>query len=702
MMTPPDMKSDAIWHQLLAIEPSPRIERLLQRHRQQAMLSETHHITDVAAANDWTEAMIAAYAATTGRSAIHRRAAALASFAETAPIAPPQADDIFLGSQAFFPAISRAARHAELIDLGWARNAGHIVPGYESFLRFGITAMTAILREARSHVTSLEQAETFEAFETALLAFQHYLRRLADLADDTAAPHLRHLGLHAPDSYEQALHLLWAMQLFLHAENPASAISFGRADRYLFPFLLLDQRTGRLDWQQAFDLTAAFFIKCCEGGESQNLTLGGIDEHGTDATNPLSFLMLAVMNRLRLPQPSLCVRLHPTAPASFVAAACELAASGCGQPGYLNDTAVIPALQAVDIPLERARNYAIVGCYEATPHGDCYPNTVGGGAHLVKELVTWLNQVADTPPPTHEALLEGWLTHMQRHFDQLRATAWQPAWNHWRDHAPSPFTSMLVQGCIETAKPLEAGGARSNLFGINMVGLGTVIDSLHVIDQLVYRDQSLSLRQIMDAVLDDFPDESLRLRLAAVGGRYGTDSEETNQLAALLSDRLARLILDQKMAHGVRPYPAFFRFYADIFSRETASPDGRRCNDLLSYGVGANLATTTTPTAVLRSACHVAHALCACGNPLAITLSPADVAGGAGRQRIAALIETYFKDGGFHLHLNVAHAKQLREAMVSPERHGDLMLRISGFSARFIKLNPVLQQALVDRAEQGR
>jgi len=135
---------------------------------------------------------------------------------------------------------------------------------------------------------------------------------------------------------------VWLTQVLLSAENPSAAISFGRLDQYLWPFLRDDLAASRTCLEQAYELICAFYLKCCEGGESQNLVVGGTDEAGADATNPLSLLLLAAMRRMRTFQPSLCVRLHPGTPAEFLEAASELAAIGDGQPGWLNDEAVVP------------------------------------------------------------------------------------------------------------------------------------------------------------------------------------------------------------------------------------------------------------------------------------------------------------------------------------------------------------------------
>ncbi|MCE5239408.1 hypothetical protein LLH23_13085 [bacterium] len=112
---------------------------------------------------------------------------------------------------------------------------------------------------------------------------------------------------------------------------------------------------------------------------------------------------------------------------------------------------------------------------------------------------------------------------------------------------------------------------------------------------------------------------------------------------------------------------------------------------------------SSTPTAVIASASHVAHDLCACGNPLALTLP----VGGAHADTIRSLVETYFRPqdcapyGGYHLHFNTVSASRLRAAQADPLNHAELLVRVSGFSAPFVTMDARWQEALIERAEQG-
>ena len=699
---------------------SGRLKTLIQRyHTKHAEARARHGNSSLFYDDDerqtHAQAIIQAYEETVGQPAIVRRARALELFADSA-LVHLDPEDIFAGSQRFCGLGFPKEINETFQQLGYANNAGHIIHDYAGLVQVGIDGLAARIAARQSLALTADEAAMLEACGEALTAFSRFITRHCEEAAEVAvrqtgtqaaewrawADELEALAHDRPTSFRGALQLVWFAQIFLHAENPTAAISFGRLDQYLWPHLRDDMEAGLLDRSDAGNLVAAFFLRCCEGEESQNLTIGGVDDNGVDATNPLSFLLLEVMAELRVCQPSLSVRLHPGSPDELVQAACALATTGTGQPAFINDAAVIPGLQRLNIPLERARDFGIVGCYEPATCGDCYPNTVcGTPPDLVESLVVYLQSPEALAAPDFSTFLEGWFTRIATGYQSAVATKFQSSWDTWREKAPSPFGSVLMGGCVENARALESGGARFNLFGVTIVGLGTAVDSLHVINNLVFQRRELALSELSAAMAADFPDETLRRRLQAIPGRYGTDSEATNKLAAQLSERIATMVLESRMDHGVRPYPAFFKFTADIWSHPYATPDGRHIADPLSYGCGPASTCGGTPTSILASASSVAHHLCPCGNPLALSLLAQDFTGPEGTGRLAALVLGYFACGGFHLHVNLLHADELRAAQEDPSNHGELMIRISGLSTKFVTLRPTLQDALIQRAEHG-
>ena len=679
---------------------SPRLGQLRERFEQRYAALGTRLYTEPEEAAAAGRLLLHAWRSSIGQPPILRRAVALEVFAEGFPVRI-EPGELIIGSQAFNPPRSAADYPAkELAELGYAATTGHIVHDYETLVQRGICGLHDDITAAEKHHQASERAIVAEAFDRALLAFRRYIERHAEVLEEISARQtadVRHIADKAPRTFAQALQLVWFAQIFLHAENPSMAISFGRLDQILWPFLQRDLTEDVITEEAAFELVGAFCLKCCEGEESQNLTLGGTDVAGRDAANPLSVMLVEAVLALQCHQPSLTVRWTQGGGEALKKAACQMAAGGGGQPGFMNDAVVQAALAAVDIPMDRAADWAVVGCYEATPQGDSYPNTVLGGLHLPQAITEYLQQAQ---AGTFGDFLEGFYSHLHSVYAAELARV-QRVWDDMARQAPSPFGSLLSKGCVAHLVPLEAGGTRFNLVGINILGLGTLIDSLHAVRTVVYEQRQVSLAELAGAVVANFPDETLRTRLLHLPGRYGTDTPATNHLAADVSTHIARMVLDSRLTHGVRPYPAFFRFTADIRDLRTATHDGRRCEDLISYGAGPASCIDTTPTAILRSTAAVAHHLCACGAPLAMSLPRSAMQPEKTAQLIYALVDTYFTQGGMHVHFNTPSAADLREAQERPEHHQNLLIRISGFSARFVRLDRALQQALIERTERG-
>lgn len=680
-------------NEIATLHPSPQVHGLVDGLRRRYAASGSRLLMDRSQAQAWCEAAIAAYRDTVGQSAGLRRARVLAEFAARSVI-QVSPDELIVGSQAFNPAPRWCPELAkELGSLGYAGTSGHIVHDYPSLLAHGVGGLRSRIEAAERRARIAAEREVAATFREALDAFSHWIRRHAEVA---GRPALARLAEAAPLTFPEALQLLWFAHVFLHAENPSVAISFGRLDQLLGPFLAADLERGRITLASALDWLVAFFVKCCEGEESQNAVLGGVDEAGRDAANVVSYLALQAMRCARTFQPSLIVRLHPGTPPAFRAAATALAASGEGNPGFMNDAVVIPGLQRLGVPLERARDWSVIGCYEAAPTGDCYPNTVIGGMHL-PEL---LNQtVANSSATTFPAFLDEYLHHVRDHWERDVLPGCAARWDHWAQHAPSPFGSVLMRGCVDRLDYLERGAAPYNLAGINILGLGTTVDGLLAIRQQVFEQGKLSLADLRAALAADFPDEALRRSLATVPDRFGTDAAASNELAARLSRAIAGWIVDSQFGPGVRPYPGFFRFLADVHQTGQPSPDGRRRGTLISYGCGPAQGVAESATALLNACTHVAHELAACGNPVLLALSPEDCRGESGRQRLEALLLSYFAGGGSHLHVNVMRGAELRTAQEKPEEFAELTVRVSGFSARFVKLDRTVQDALIVRSE---
>jgi formate C-acetyltransferase len=148
--------------------------------------------------------------------------------------------------------------------------------------------------------------------------------------------------------------------------------------------------------------------------------------------------------------------------------------------------------------------------------------------------------------------------------------------------------------------------------------------------------------------------------------------------------------------------PAFYSWLYNIeLGKATgATPDGRLSGEPLSSDQTPSHGHGRAPTEALRSIAQLSHD-CTCSGGTTFTISPAHFQGPRGVDRLAALIEGYFAEGGLQLHFIVADLAMLRDAVKHPERHGDLLVRVAGFSEYFVRLQPAVQQEIIRRVQQG-
>ena len=67
------------------------------------------------------------------------------------------------------------------------------------------------------------------------------------------------------------------------------------------------------------------------------------------------------------------------------------------------------------------------------------------------------------------------------------------------------------------------------------------------------------------------------------------------------------------------------------------------------------------------------------------------------REKAVQLIEDYFRNGGWQLMVSVVGKEDLKNALEHPEDYYDLIVRVGGFSARFVNLTKDVQLELYER-----
>jgi formate C-acetyltransferase len=615
----------------------------------------------------------------------------------------------------------------------------HVTPDYPVVLEKGFAGLLADAEAALEEPGDAETVAFHAAAATAARAAIAFGRRwsthcaaLAETAvDSTRAGELWALAevlANVPErpaaTFHEALQSVFLTHVMLHQESFQHGVSFGRVDQYLHPYYARDVAAGRLDATRAVELIGCFLGKAAEQvplfngmateyfsglSSASGLTLGGTDAAGRDASNDLSYLFLVAYDRMRLRQPNLHLRLHSGSPQALRALTYDVLARGGGMPALFNDTAIVPALEALDVPTADARDYAIVGCVEWGVPRRSFPAAGAGFLSLPAVLEDVLHGRTAAGPAegfdSIEALFEAFATRLALVIDA--AVAGNDAIE--RAHAlyrPTPLLSAVVDGCLASGRDVTAGGARYNSSGLQGVGLADVADSLATIEQVVFVERRLTLTALVEALAVDFAAaEPLRRRLLTRVPKYGEDVGPAESWAARVSRRFAELVRAHRNPRGGPYAPGFWSMTTHVgFGRRLgALPSGRRAGQPLADGVSpANGCDRRGPTASLLGAAHAGGAHVANGLALNETIDLSFAAGPAGATRLDALTQGYFASGGQQVQYNILDPEVLLDAKRHPERHRDLVVRISGYSAYFNDLTPAMQDDIIARTLHGR
>ncbi len=617
---------------------------------------------------------------------------------------------------------------------------GHMTPDHEGLLRRGLGER---LRHIALRLDSIDpglpdagERRTFLlAAQIACEAASRFLSRYADLAAELAgesscprrgselqviSESCRHLSTGPARTFHEAVQLSWLLHLWVCIENGESAAAFapGRVDRYLHPYLEQDLQDGRLTEAEAYELLLCSFIKLNEIGDDlpQSAVLGGMISATEDGCNRLTELCLAASERLGMLNPALVLRVNDRTPRPVLAQAARLLRTGIGFPQLYNDRVTIHCLRQAGCRAPDAREYCIGGCVELTVQGRSNP-WVGNFLNLPKCLLLALNHGvctlcgdrlgADTPPPAEMTTFEDVAAAFR---SQLRYAIEQMAYcENVFDRAqarctPFPFLSANILDCIEQARDISAGGARYNFTELQGVGLANTADSLAAIRSFVYEQRKLSLSELVEVLNDDWAGaETLRRELLRDGPKYGTGDGGADEIAKQVVAWFTAEVGKYHNPRGGRFRPGLLVWtLGDGFGQMTgATPDGRKSGAVLADSVGpAQGRDRKGPTAVIASVTSIDYSPMVGGLALNMKFTPECLATDEGIEKFVDLLLTYFEAGGMQMQVNVVDGDLLRRAQEEPDLYADLIVRVSGWSARFLTLSTRLQDEIISRTEQ--
>ncbi|HOJ58536.1 MAG TPA: glycyl radical protein [Bacillota bacterium] len=536
-----------------------------------------------------------------------------------------------------------------------------------------------------------------------------------------------------PRNFWEALQAYWFVHVGVITElNTWDSFCPGRLDQHLYPFYKKGLEEGTLTEDEARELLQCFWIKFnnhpappkvkVTAAESStytdfaNINLGGLTPGGQDAVNDLTYLILDVIDEMRLVQPSTNIQLSAKNPDRFLKRALKIVREGWGQPSVFNADMVVQELLRQGKSVEDARCGGTSGCVETGAFGkESYILT--GYLNLPKILELTLFDGVDMRTGKQVGLRTGNASSF-RSFDEVW-NAFRTQLNYFVDvkirgnnvierifarHMPAPFLSSIIDDCIAKGKDYNDGGARYNSTYIQGVGIGTITDSLSAIKHHVFEWKNITMDRLLDVLRHNFQGaEEIRHILLEETPRYGNDDDRADDIMRKVFLAFFNEVDGRPNTkgghHRINMLPTTCHVY--FGSVTGATPDGRYAWQPLSEGISPVQGMDRRgPTAALKSAGKMDHVLTG-GTLLNMKFTPSLLEGEEGITNLAHLVRAYFKLGGHHIQFNVVSAETLRDAKRHPDRYRDLIVRVAGYSDYFCDLPGALQDEIIARTEHS-
>jgi formate C-acetyltransferase len=558
------------------------------------------------------------------------------------------------------------------------------------------------------------------------------------------------------ETYENALSFGRLDQIlypYYQRDKEAGLIDYEKARELLALFILkMDEAILVNDGDTYFAIGRLFETQSTD----QTVTFGGMDKDGNDATNDLTYMLVDICE-LPFLAVDMSARIHQGSPSKYLDRLAEVYINGSPQPKLNNDEIYIKSLSKhYDTSIENIRNYSVVGCVEPNASDDHFGNTDCANMNVVLPLLQAIKGEEDdlwnygfsdqmeklttkfieynfrggnklskfiadkygkarasykkkrtsnpNPPASMDALLE----RFQKRLNVLATAILKDHQKIEREickYFTTPLASSLSRGCIESGKDVNEGGCEINTSGIQAVGITDAADSLHAINEVVFKNKMYSLMDIINAIDNDFEGEhfqQIRQALLAVPKLGHDDSPEAvcwiNKTLEIYCNALKQVPNPPRDGFYTAGYYALN--VSDVYGKKTPSlPSGRLKGVPLANSIsphyGMQMSDLLSSLNSVSGVDFVEYA--PNGTTVTFTMDSALFQGKDGVRNLSGIFSTYFKKGGMQFQPNVINRAMLLDAYDHPEKYPYLLVRIAGYCAYFNHLSDDLKKVIINR-----
>jgi len=597
---------------------------------------------------------------------------------------------------------------------------GHITWFFDRILSLGVSGLRARYEEALRYAKDEEASQFYQGVMIlldALLAFNDkHIDAYEKIGNHELAERMKKVPRNPSETFREAVQAFFMQHIIVMKENPFGGNGPGRLDYYLWPYLERDLKAGRCTLEEAREIIDELFLRIderlCEwDGWVEAIVVGGTNPNGSSAVNPLTYIMIESIIDLDITHPSIYVRLPENPPADLVALCARYMMSGRNRAQILNDPAVINALVKRGTFYRDAVEYACGGCMEVGVQGMTSDFLYIGWHNPAKMLELMItggiclrtgNKLssfqADKGLEAYKDF-ESFYQDFIKEADRLTKIYLkeQDIYSEYAQKArPSYLISSMIDDCLERGRNMHAGGARYHDYGGTHVALPNTADGLFAIKKAVYDQKICTAAELVSALKADFKGyEALQAKLKAIP-KYGMDNEEADAMANRVANDFSDMYLSYRTRWGGKGKPVILTFvYSPVAASVLgATADGRNSGKGIAHGVTPQSnAMTEGITAAINSCGRMPHDKFAGG---ASTMWDFD-SSWASEPVIEALIRTFIEKGGQIFQGNTTPLEELLDAQKNPEDHPQLIVRVGGYSARFVTLSAELQEDIINR-----
>lgn len=582
---------------------------------------------------------------------------------------------------------------------------------YEKLVRLGICGLLAEISEKERETEDPESLRLYTAFRQCLGVLSELCKRYAKEAKKAGNLSLEASLLAISERAPE--HFLEAAELVLLYALAAGSYNYGRMDTYLGDFLVKDLESGALTWGEAKDILISLWklIGARNTTFDGRVIVGGKGRKNEKNANLFAKLAIMASHEHKDILPQLTLRFYEGQDKELMELALDAIGDGAIYPMLYNDDVNVPSVEkAFRVPLCEAEEYTPYGCGEYVLNHRSY-GTPSGLINLLKVLEVTLFDGVDPFTGEKAGLSRGGLTAF-RTFDELweaykeqaerliEALALQEAYEYRvaAKEAGYLFLSMLYDDCIARGKPIFDGGIRYLGGTLESYGNVNAADSLTAIRELVYEKKLISKEALLKMLMADFKGYEKERELLLNAPKYGNDNDMADEMLQKVHEHVCLETKKQAKKAGLHSYLIVVinnSANTTLGERTIASADGRKCGEPMANANNPSGGSDREGiTAFLNS----------------IAKPKTDIHAGAVQNmkfskemfkdylpKTRALLETYFEIGGAQAMINVLSRGDLEAAVKNPEKYQNLIVRVGGFSARFVALEPKMQQEIISR-----